>query len=1152
MPPHEPLFHPRTIARHLANAPFPADLDERRARLGVWIQRLREGTIDRRTEVSTDRSFLFSVFGQVLDYRLFDDTRALNGWDLDTQERPGTSLRSVDGAIGWFSPETSHGAPKLHGVIEMKRSTQDLDTAGGRSQTPVEQAWGYANQSRTARWIIVSNFRETRLYCRQRTSAEYERFLLTDLENPEAFRRFWLLLSRESLLPPDHTAASRLDALLVESEQEQKTITDALYVDYAQTRREIFEDLKRAHSNLPQIELVRSTQKILDRFLFMAFAEDRGLLPKRVIERALHASHDFLDVPVWDTLKALARQIDKGDPRRDIPHLNGGLFAEDPELDALEVPDTTCLRLARLATYDFGEDVSVEVLGHIFEQSISDLEQLRAEARGESIEGVGARKKHGVFYTPGFVTRFLVEQTVGVALAERFATCRDEVRLPLDPKKPKGEQVGIDRLLAEREATRKLVVARGNDPEKSDTLKEWDARIDEAWVVAWESYKRSLLRFRVLDPACGSGAFLAAAFDRLATEYRRVDREISVHSKGGPLQAGLFDVDETVLQHNLFGVDLSDESVEISRLSLWLKTATRQRPLTWLDGNVQRGDSIVDDPSVSPHAFDWHEGNRARMWFDPEANPRAPEIHARWKDGFDVVLGNPPYVRQEWITEIKPYLKAHYEAFDGVADLFVYFFERGLKQLVPGGRLGFIVANKWLKGGYAKALRGLLASTCDVEQVIDFGHAPIFPDADAFPSIIVVRKRVADEVFDPDRTVWAVQFPREELGRTTVAEFVADRRFSIPQRRLGTDPWSLEPPAVELLMGKLRATGVPLTEWSGTRPHYGVKTGFNEAFLVNQSTRDRLVQEDPRSAEILKPYLRGQDVQRWAPDWDRQFILAIGSSGDVAWPWAAMAIEADARASFAATYPAVHRHMSTHEAKLRPRADQGRWWWELRSCTYYEAFTRPKIVYQVIQFHPRYALDHTGAFTNDKCFFIPGSSAWLLAVLNSPLMWWHNFRYLPHMKDEALTPLGVMMEKLPIAPPSTVGADLADQLVPEAVALSKAQHDASRSMVDWLRASFDVEKPGNALTDFASLNADSFLAEVTKRRPRTPRLSLGDVKQLRDTFATESDPFRARAARILAIERSISDLVLDAYGITPEERELLIRTAPPRMPPGMG
>lgn len=1150
MAPHEPLFHPRAIARHLANASFPPDLEERRARLAVWIRRLRDGTIDRQTEVSTDRSFLFSVFGQVLGYRLFDDDRALTSWDLNAQERLGTTLESVDGAIGWFSPQP--GPPKVHGVIEMKRSTQDLDTAGGRKQTAVQQAWGYANQSRTTRWIIVSNFRETRLYCRQRTTAEYERFLLTDLEQPEAFRRFWLLLSRDSLLPSDPRGTSRLDTLLVESEQQQEKITKDLYKDYATTRREIFDDLKRAHSNIPATDLLRATQKILDRFLFMAFAEDRGLLPKRVIERALHASHDFLDVPVWDTLKALARQIDKGDPRRDIPHLNGGLFAEDPDLDALEVPDATCMRLEKLAAYDFGEDVSVEVLGHIFEQSISDLEQLRAEARGQVVEGVGARKKHGVFYTPGYVTRYLVEQTIGVALGERFAACRDAFRIALPSKGGDPELVGIDRLLDEREATRKRTEGNATRREskatnsKKSQLEIWDELLDEAWVGVWESYKRSLMGFRVLDPACGSGAFLAAAFDRLAVEYRRVNMEIAAHSPGGVSQAGLFDVDETVLQHNLFGVDLNDESVEISRLSLWLKTATRQRPLTWLDGNVQRGDSIVDDPTMSPLAFDWREGNRARLWFDEEANPRAAEIHARWKDGFDVVLGNPPYVRQEWITAIKPYLKENYAAFDGVADLFVYFFERGLKQLLPGGRLGFIVANKWLKGGYAERLRALLATTCDVEQVIDFGHAPIFPDADAFPSIIVVRKRGSAEVPDLDRTVWAVQFPRESLGRVTVEEFVVDRRIAIPQRRLSGSPWSLEPPGIEDLMAKIRNVGAPLIDVAGTKPYRGVLTGYNEAFLVDQVTRDRLVRDDPRSAQIIKPYLRGQDVDRWSADWDRRYMIFARRGVEIS------------------GFPSVLNHLAAFREGLEPRPRdwtgsdwKGRKpgsyaWYEIQdSVDYFELFARPKVVYQVIQYHPRFSFDKSGAFTNDKAFFIPDPSMWLLAVLNSPLMWWHNFRYLPHMKDEALTPIGVMMESVPIAPPSRIGADLADQLVPEIVKLSKEQLEAGRNMLDWLRASFEVEKAGNSLADFANLTTDAFLAEVTKRRPRGSRLSLRDVQLLRDTHTAEADPFRARAYRILKIERELSDLVLDAYALTPEERALVVRTAPVRMPPGM-
>ena len=177
-----------------------------------------------------------------------------------------------------------------------------------------------------------------------------------------------------------------------------------------------------------------------------------------------------------------------------------------------------------------------------------------------------------------------------------------------------------------------------------------------------------------------------------------------------------------ILTQNLYGVDLSAESVEITKLSLWLKTAEPGKSLTDLDDNIKQGNSIVADPEFSDKPFNWET--------------EFPQVFAN--GGFDVVIGNPPYVRQELLSPIKPYLKQHYQCYDGVADLYAYFYEKGLNILKPAGKLSYIVTNKWLKAGYGEPLRRFFIENSTFEQIIDFGHAPIFEDADTFPCIISV------------------------------------------------------------------------------------------------------------------------------------------------------------------------------------------------------------------------------------------------------------------------------------------------------------------------------------------------------------------------------------------------------------------------------
>jgi len=221
----------------------------------------------------------------------------------------------------------------------------------------------------------------------------------------------------------------------------------------------------------------------------------------------------------------------------------------------------------------------------------------------------------------------------------------------------------------------------------------------------------------------------------------------------------------------------------------------------------------------------------------------------------------------------------------------------------------------------------------------------------------------------------------------------------------------------------------------------------------------------------------------------------------------------------------------------------------LRATAYYDAFLSDKIMYQEIQFYPQYALDTTEVFSNKTGFLLPSQDLWLLATLNSPLMWWHNWRYLPHMKDEALNPAGFLMEKLPIAPPSEEIRAEAEPAVGRLVEITKAGQEARRTTLDWLRMEFGVEKPGQKLEDFATLDADVFVEEVRKHRPKSAgRLTPAMLKELRAGYSETATPVREGRTEAASLEQRLSGLVNEAYGLTPEEVELLWATAPPRMP----
>jgi len=514
--------------------------------------------------------------------------------------------------------------------------------------------------------------------------------------------------------------------------------------------------------------------------------------------------------------------------------------------------------------------------------------------------------------------------------------------------------------------------------------------------------------------------------------------------------------------------------------------------------------------------------------------------------GFDAVIGNPPYVRQEQMAANKPYFAAaHSQVYDGAADLYVYFYERGLELLRVAGQMAYIVNNKWLRAGYGEKLRGYFGSRARIESIVDFGHAPIFADADTFPCIVLLSKSEPGMATAIETEV--CQLPREVLGQVDVAAYVRGHSLRVPAARFGSAPWSLEPPEVDALMRKIRDRGVPLSEYLRAEPIRGIITGLNEAFIIPDPIKERIVGQDPAAASLLKPCLRGQDIKRWAPEWADIWMILLKSSENQEWPWSNQAENAEA--VFAQAYPSIYEHLKPYEARLRSRQDHGRFWWELRSCAYYAAFEVPKIMYQEIQFHSAYCLDTGGRFSNNKAFLLKRDDRFLLAVLNSPLMWWHNWRYLPHMKDEALTPTGELMVRLPVASPAEQQRDQAETAVAAVLEHTDSNCLALHEVLDWLRLEFGVELPGQQLEAMGELDEQGFIQQVRARRPRgAGHFSPAAIAALRSAYQQYIPAIRAAESEIRRLEQTLSDLVNEAYGLTPEDVALMWRTAPPRMP----
>jgi hypothetical protein len=348
--------------------------------------------------------------------------------------------------------------------------------------------------------------------------------------------------------------------------------------------------------------------------------------------------------------------------------------------------------------------------------------------------------------------------------------------------------------------------------------------------------------------------------------------------------------------------------------------------------------------------------------------------------GFDVVIANPPYVRHEEIKAFKAAFQRTFACFTGTVDLFVYFYERSVKLLRDSGALALITSNKYYRADYGEKLRGFLTRELTLHQLIDFGDAPVF-EAIAYASILT-GTRIA-----PTKDAAALGYTWEkDVHFDRIAQIIPERGQQIRQDELKAAGWRLESPAMLRFLEKLGRAGKPLREFVGARVSRGLTTGLNEAFVVDGAMRDRLIREHKSSEEILKPYMRGKDIARWRAAFSNQFVVKIESSENKDHSWSGKS-EKEAEKIFAKSYPAIHSYFQSLRSELIKREDQGKYFWEQRSCKYWREFEKPKIVSTKISIRPTFALDSEGRYLGNTAYFFPAEAAgrFLLGLLNSRL-----------------------------------------------------------------------------------------------------------------------------------------------------------------------
>ena len=759
-------------------------------------------TIKNLKEEEYQDGFLRDLFVEVLGYTLKPD----KNFNLVREFKNQTNSKKADGAI--LKDE------KAVAVIELKSTkTKDLTSI-------TEQAFNYKVNQPGCKYVITSNFQKLRFYVDY--TNEYEEFNLFNLQKSD-FELLYLILRKKSIF------ADTPQKLKEETKFHEQNVSEQLYKDYSNLKNKIFENLVLNNTKIDKLILFKKSQKLLDRLLFIFFAEDCGLLPANLISKIIDRyellkKHDARK-PLYDVYKQYFEYMNTGkeeeNPADAIPAYNGGLFAADKLLDSFIIDDkilkNDCLKLS---AYNFNTEVDVNILGHIFEHSLNEIEEIEQNLKTTGATTVftktetktSKRKKDGVFYTPKYISQYIVDNTLGALCTEK----RKEINI---------YEIEFDKSYR----TKKGLNKKGKQLyEKLNNYKQW------------------LKSLKILDPACGSGAFLNQALQFLITEHELIDDLIADLTNQ---KVRLFDTDKTILDNNLYGVDINEESVEIAKLSLWLRTAQKGRELSNLNNNIKCGNSLIDDVKfTSKKAFKWEN-----------------EFNSIIENGgFDVVIGNPPYGAQ-LSSKTQKFLSEKFKMSPTILDTYLLFLINIPQFLRKSGVLSYIIPSTWLYMSQYKNYRMNLISEFEIPKILLYRN-PVFEDATVETCIVFMKKNKP--------TINSI-YNYIEIDRLTILKDIRIKQ----KRILKNSNISLlvKNSKYENLFTKITNLGKPLNKIStiicGLTP-YRINKGKPKQ--TKEIVKNKLFDASNKKNATYRKYLMGRDFQKYVWTIEKERWISYG------------------------------------------------------------------------------------------------------------------------------------------------------------------------------------------------------------------------------------------------------------------------------------
>ncbi|MBK9097563.1 MAG: Eco57I restriction-modification methylase domain-containing protein [bacterium] len=878
------------------------------------------------------------------------------GWDVrhETQknpyeqevwvEKPVQIAKAQKRADYSFSISPNYRTVKF--FVEAKKPAHALENKDYYFQTA---RYGWNANTPIA---VLTDFEEFHIIdCRFRPTIDdalnykLKKFHYSDYADEEKFREIYYLFSREAI--SDNSIEKYAEALPKPRGKKAKglkavtqTIDDSFLEELDEIRNNLAKSFKKNNAHLSSQELTEATQRTIDRLVFIKFLEDK------LIEPDHYVSEFGGRKKAWEDFLIDSRKLDA--------KYNGVVFKKSiiDSKSIIEPDDKTfsaiCEELSHENTpYNF-DAIPIHILGSIYERFLGKVVNA-TDKRVTIEEKPEVRKAGGVYYTPQYIVDYIVKNTVG-----------------------------------------KLI--EGKTP-------------------------KEIAKMRFADIACGSGSFLITVFERLLDYHKRwyINNPEQAKKDGCILVEGTYHLSlkqkTKILLNNVYGVDIDQQAVEVTQLSLYLKlledetTATandswvmfKEQLLPDLNKNIVCGNSLIGTDILNPTLPTGQAGSFLPFAKGEDENTSLPfvkggieggleELKLKPMDfetvfsevmrngGFDTIIGNPPYVRQELLGGMKSYFEKKYEVYHSIADLYSYFIEKAISLLNQGGYFSYIVANKWMRANYGMPLREWILKQ-NLIEIIDFGDLPVFNEASTYPCILRVHKNsTANEI-----TTAII----DSLEFKDLNEVVKNYSFKIKRENLLPSGWNLVSNDKSNLLNKISEQGIPLVEYVDEKIFYGIKTGLNKAFVIDEETKERLIKDDPKSAEVIKPFLAGRDIKRYEPLIGENYLILfpkgmtnqnVGNHKDsINW--------------LKKNFSAIKKHLLEFESEAKKRYDKGDYWWELRACDYYDEFKKPKIMLPDISLRGNFALDAEGGkYCVNTAYIIGNSEKYLLGILNSNLM----------------------------------------------------------------------------------------------------------------------------------------------------------------------